>query len=153
MVSLLLANLREDTSFGLQSCSMRTSVKAALDSYPFFQGEDSLVHWDVDNLNDFNFVGHSELMKHVLFNLLKNALYAIAQAGNGEIRISILPFSPESAPRSAKKYNKLVFTDTGSGIAPNKIYHIFDRFYSSKEHGTGIGLAFCRAILQEFGDA
>lgn len=149
MVSLLLANLHEETKFEMQTCSMKACVQTALESYPFSEGEKHLVCLDVlKQEGDFKFIGHSELMKHVLFNLLKNSLYAIASAGKGEITISIEPLSSTS---TKEKYNKLVFTDTGSGIDQKNIYHIFDRFYSSKEHGTGIGLAFCRATIQEFG--
>ena len=41
--------------------------------------------------------------------------------------------------------------DTGCGIAPEVIDHIFEPFYTTKEpgRGTGLGLAISRAILED----
>ena len=82
-------------------------------------------------------------MKHVIFNLLKNALYAIASTGKGEIFLSIISGKKGAA-------NRLVFKDTGPGIPPEHLRHIFDRFYTKTEHGSGIGLAFCQSVIQSF---
>jgi two-component system CAI-1 autoinducer sensor kinase/phosphatase CqsS len=82
-----------------------------------------------------------------VFNLLKNALRHIAKAGKGEIFIRL-----EARPEGGR----LVFKDTGPGIPPQVLPHIFTRFYSwSFGHddgsGAGIGLAYCRSAMQAFG--
>lgn len=44
--------------------------------------------------------------------------------------------------------------DSGSGIAPEELPHIFDRFWQAKKsvrRGTGLGLTICRAIVQAHG--
>jgi signal transduction histidine kinase len=41
--------------------------------------------------------------------------------------------------------------DTGSGIPAQEIPRIFDPFYSTKERGTGLGLAFALQVVQEHG--
>lgn len=43
--------------------------------------------------------------------------------------------------------------DTGIGIAPDKVGHIFDRFVklNSFAQGTGLGLAICRMIIEKIG--
>ncbi len=43
--------------------------------------------------------------------------------------------------------------DTGIGIAPDKVEHIFDRFVklNSFAQGTGLGLAICRMIIEKIG--
>lgn len=48
----------------------------------------------------FDLLGHDILLRHVLFNLLKNALYFISAAGRGEIELQ---------RHSGKKYNCLHF--------------------------------------------
>ncbi len=50
-------------------------------------------------------------------------------------------------------FNRLRFTDTGTGIAPDVLPHVFDEFYSGKPkgHGTGMGLPFCRRVMTGLG--
>jgi len=81
-------------------------------------------------------------MRHVLFNLLKNALYYIEAANKGEIYIRA-----EKTPDA----NILHFKDTGKGMASSMMPYVFERFYSKTQHGTGIGLAFCKSVIESFG--
>jgi signal transduction histidine kinase len=46
---------------------------------------------------------------------------------------------------------RLIFKDTGKGIASKDLPFVFDRFYTQTPHGTGIGLAFCQDVLKRFG--
>jgi signal transduction histidine kinase len=41
--------------------------------------------------------------------------------------------------------------DSGAGIAPEALSRLFDPFYSTKERGTGLGLAFVQEVVQEHG--
>lgn len=50
-----------------------------------------------------------------------------------------------------QKINQFVFKDTGPGMSSEVLRHIFDRFYTKTEHGSGIGLAFCQSVIQSFG--
>jgi signal transduction histidine kinase len=38
--------------------------------------------------------------------------------------------------------------DSGPGIDPTKYGEIFDAFFTTKEHGMGLGLAICRLIVE-----
>jgi hypothetical protein len=88
---------------------------------------------------DFQFAGQSELAVVVLLNLLRNALRAMQRAGKGRVRIIDGAHPP---PR-------LLFIDTGCGIAASHLPLIFRRFYSYPAHnGSGIGLALCQEIMQ-----
>jgi signal transduction histidine kinase len=150
MITILLTNLNEGVADQrVEPCSMTLCVEEALKTYPFSPDERRLVHWqgNRDVPIDFSFLGHKELMKHVLFNLFKNALYAINSTGKGEIYITIEP----GQNTRGKITNKLIFKDTGPGISPENLLHIFDRFFTKTEHGTGIGLAFCQSVVQSFG--
>jgi two-component system, NtrC family, sensor kinase len=64
-------------------------------------------------------------------NLLLNARDALPQGGS----IKIETFW---APESSGVY--LMVADTGSGIAPNTLPKIMESFYTTKAHGTGLGL-------------
>jgi signal transduction histidine kinase len=86
----------------------------------------------------------SERMGHVLANLLDNAL-AHTERG-GRIRL---------AANQADGSVVLSVADTGSGIAPEHLPHLFERFYripgQSEEAGTGLGLAIVREIVSAHG--
>jgi signal transduction histidine kinase len=45
----------------------------------------------------------------------------------------------------------LTVADTGLGIAPEIVDHIFEPFFSTKKQGTGLGLSISHNIVQEHG--
>ncbi len=145
IIDMLLVSVREQGSSHqpLDLCSIAQCVDMALARYPFSTQERALVTWQRGS--DFSFQGVELLTVHVLFNLLKNALRHIAQAEKGHIAIHL-----ETSTTS----NRLIFRDTGGGIPPEVLAHIFTRFYSSSRDsalGAGIGLAFCRDVMDTFG--
>jgi two-component system CAI-1 autoinducer sensor kinase/phosphatase CqsS len=148
IIDMLLMNtsINGFTTTNLTVCSIAQCVEAALNRYPFAsENEKQLLVYNKEM--DFNFRGIELLMVHVLFNLIKNSLYHIAKARKGSISIQ-LKKSPQS--------NMLIFRDTGTGVPPEVLPHIFTRFYSwspgkDKSLGTGIGLAFCRSVMDSFG--
>jgi CheY-like chemotaxis protein len=77
----------------------------------------------------------------VLTNLLTNAVGALAHTTNGEVRVV--------AHADADRV-RISVSDTGSGIAPEVLPHIFDPFFSTRESGgMGIGLAMCERIIHD----
>jgi two-component system CAI-1 autoinducer sensor kinase/phosphatase CqsS len=122
-----------------EAVAMHDSVAAVLRRYPFTStAQRDIVRVDVRA--DFTFPGQSELCVVILLNLLRNALKAIQRAGKGRVRIII---------DGARPVPRLLFIDTGCGIARNRLPLIFDRFYSYPAHnGSGVGLALCRQIMQ-----
>ncbi|MGK5081384.1 sensor histidine kinase [Janthinobacterium sp. HLX7-2] len=120
-----------------QALSMQDMVNAVLKRYPF-TGSKQRSSVTLDVRADFQFAGQDELCVVILLNLLRNALKATQRAGKGRVRIIIDGERP--VPR-------LLFIDTGCGIAQNRLPLIFERFYSYPVHnGSGIGLALCRQI-------
>lgn len=148
IIDMLLMNTRINgfTPENFSVCSIGLCVETALQRYSFAsERERKLVTWN--NGTNFYFRGIELLMVHVLFNLMKNSLYHIAKAGKGGIFIRL-----EKSPQS----NTLIFRDTGAGVPPEVLPHIFTRFYSwSPDNdigiGAGIGLAFCRSVMDSFG--
>jgi len=144
VIDMLLLNARRthiDTS-QFSRISMLECINDAIDRYPFTSDKQrSRVHSPTGQ--DFVFHGSAVLTMHVLFNLLKNALQSTAAAGKGSIRMQMA---------RTKRGHYLYFRDTGQGISPGALPHIFDRFYSTKitAHSAGIGLAFCKLVMKSF---
>ena len=74
----------------------------------------------------------------LLLNLLKNGIQAMPDGG--VLRVE-----------SKRENNQAVImiSDTGIGIPPENIPHIFKPFWTSKAKGTGLGLALCSKVVHE----
>jgi two-component system, NtrC family, sensor kinase len=85
----------------------------------------------------------SNLLRHALANLLKNAIEATSErAGDGVISLE--------AFRDGNKI-RVSLRDNGSGIPRNQIRHIFEPFFSTKRSGTGLGLTLVQQVVSEHG--
>ena len=137
MIDMILQNIRDEeidkTTF--TNLSIAGVIKSAIKEFAF-ESEEQKKLVNVNFENDFNFKGDETLMIFVLFNLLKNSLYYKAK-----INIWL---------DADKKY--LYFKDNGVGIPTDKLESIFDSFFTSnKKGGTGLGLPFCKRVMQAFG--
>jgi PAS domain S-box-containing protein len=140
-INMMLMKFNPDNikAQNLVKLSMAASVKSALTIYPMSDDERALVN--VNTEHDFEFMGDKTLFDHILFNLLKNALHYLKEAQKGEILIWLEP---------GDKENILHFKDTGKGMPLDVLNNLFGNFYSKTRHGTGVGLALCKMIMQEF---
>lgn len=123
---------------------MSKIVATAIDRYHFKQHQRDLMRWDVSE--DFEFRGSDLLMTHVLFNLMKNGLRAIEARGGEANCLSI-------ELKRGEKTNSLFVSDTGEGIPPEILNYVFIPFVSAQRPGvgTGLGLSFCRMIVEGCG--
>jgi signal transduction histidine kinase/DNA-binding response OmpR family regulator len=91
-----------------------------------------------------------EKMEDVLGNLLINAVKFTPGGGKITVTAKRVPTKEENFPAG---YLEITVSDTGPGIPPEQLTHIFDRFYQSdrtyEQHqkGTGIGLALTRELI------
>lgn len=85
----------------------------------------------------------ADKFEKVLNNLLSNAFKFTPAGGQIEVTVKELPHQLQ-----------VIVADTGRGIHPDDLPHVFDRFYQTKrpttadEGGTGIGLALCKEFAQ-----
>lgn len=79
-------------------------------------------------------------IKQVFFNLIKNALQAMTDGGALTI-----------ATTMTDTFVAIAFHDTGTGIAPEDLSHVFEPYYTTKPDGTGLGLMIVQRIVQEHG--
>lgn len=136
---LLSASAVQQNLRPVEMVSMHAAVAAMLERYPFVSDAQKQ-QVALELRTDFRFAGQDELAVIVLLNLLRNALKAIHRAGKGRVRIIV---------DGQRQVPRLLFIDTGCGIAQHHLPLIFRRFYSYPAHnGSGIGLALCQDILR-----
>jgi signal transduction histidine kinase len=83
---------------------------------------------------------HHQFGRSVLLNLMTNAREQIGEHGTITLRTRETPDNVE-----------IHIEDNGGGVSPDNEKHIFELFFSTKEHGTGLGLPIARRIVQEHG--
>ena len=82
-------------------------------------------------------------LQQVFMNLMMNGIDAMKNM-NGERELAI---------RSRQENGHLLISvsDTGVGLPPQQADQIFDAFFTTKDHGTGMGLSISRSILESHG--
>ncbi|MDF3047901.1 MAG: hypothetical protein K0R73_1019, partial [Candidatus Midichloriaceae bacterium] len=110
-------------------------VEDTLKSYGL--SEQRLARVNVNKKNSFKFKGSKHFIGHVIANLISNALkYA----------------GPQSSIEIWYENNELHFKDNGYGIAPEKLPYIFEPFdKKGSTRGTGVGLPFCKRVMESMG--
>ena len=91
-----------------------------------------------DDLADVH-CGQSDL-ERLLLNLVSNGRDALPNGGTLTI-----------AARTADPYVEITVSDDGIGMTSDTLAQIESPFFTTKEHGTGLGLSTCRSIAAEAG--
>ena len=98
------------------------------------------------DLESAGLIADSDRLSQVVTNLLTNAI----RYNHDDGRVVL-------TTRSSKSDVILTISDTGIGIRPEHLLHIFERFYrvdkarSRKDGGIGLGLAICKSIVEAHG--
>ncbi|HEY8558840.1 MAG TPA: ATP-binding protein [Pyrinomonadaceae bacterium] len=79
-------------------------------------------------------------LKQVFWNLSKNSIQAMPDGGRLNIRVR----------ESSGKNVQIVFEDTGAGISPKALEHLFEPF-ADGARGTGLGLSIVHKIVSDHG--
>jgi PAS domain S-box-containing protein len=127
-------------------------VKAPVDIKELIQEVIALVHSETErhritvrsNLDDElpKVLGHRVQLQQAVLNLIMNAIEAMESLDD---RARILRLAAQ-----VEHPKDLVITieDSGCGIESKDIDRIFDRFFTTKSHGIGMGLWICRSIVE-----
>ncbi|MDP9313959.1 MAG: response regulator [Chloroflexota bacterium] len=99
----------------------------------------------IDVPTELKIVADVEKLTRVVINLVNNA---IKFTRKGSVHVT----AAYSADHTQAQFS---VRDTGAGIVPEDVAHIFDRFFRSRQtssrHGSGLGLDFCREVVQAHG--
>jgi len=91
-------------------------------------------------------------LKQALLNILLNAIDAMPNGGTLTINTTVIPPSHNVIPAKAGIHNHqciIEITNTGHGINPKDLPHIFEPFFTKKDKGTGLGLAITQGIIEK----
>ena len=127
-----LALQRQDVAFA----ELLRRVVREVETLPAFAGMSTEVHCEAALRAHID----GQLVGEVLTNLLRNAAEACLGKGHVEIRVE----------RAGDALHFEVLDD-GPGVPIARREEIFKPFRSSKDYGTGIGLAFCRKVVEAHG--
>ena len=84
-------------------------------------------------------------LQQVMLNLILNAIQSMSgvEDGNREVHIGTASIEPEGVCVTVR--------DTGHGLRPESLPHLFEPFYTTKADGMGMGLSICRSIVEAHG--
>lgn len=156
-------NLDEDTKSRLARISDASSnMKNQIDSVLTFVKEKPLditnnslqqiLHSSISNIQkpdsirimlpekDISFKCDNNKLQVVFMNLLDNAIHAIGKEGEIKIRANV-----------QNKDLIVEIEDSGPGISDDALPRIFDSLFTTKELGTGLGLSYCKNIIEQHG--
>jgi signal transduction histidine kinase len=89
---------------------------------------------------DTHIEADADQLKTCFSNLAINAVQAMPEGG--ALTITIYPHP---------SYVEVEFADTGQGIAPESLEHLFEPYFTTKEKGTGLGLALTKKLIEDHG--
>lgn len=84
-------------------------------------------------------------LQQVLLNLFQNAIEAIQESNPQERKIHV------QTKQVDKNTIEVTASDTGPGFSKEIISEVFKPFFTTKAHGSGMGLAICRSIIEAHG--
>ncbi|MBC8190970.1 MAG: ATP-binding protein [Candidatus Marinimicrobia bacterium] len=90
------------------------------------------------DVQEFEFNADAEYLRQAISNIVRNAL----DACEGSATVQLRGYKKGDAAI-------IVVQDTGSGIAQNQISRVFDLYYTTKDMGTGVGLALTHKIIAD----
>jgi signal transduction histidine kinase len=87
----------------------------------------------------------AELVKQVFMNLILNAVQAMEEGGG------TLTVTAGEAVDEGRSFVRFRFRDTGRGMTEDVRRRVFNPFFSTKDRGTGLGLALVHNIVRAHG--
>jgi signal transduction histidine kinase len=84
-------------------------------------------------------------IRRVLENLTDNAVDSL-ESREGVVRIETACVADGGLARV-----RIIVSDTGAGMTDDEMKKIFDDFYTTKPHGTGLGLSVVRRLVMDHG--
>lgn len=99
-------------------------------------------HVNANVQEDIYFPCDDQKLSRVLTNLIQNSVEAVAP-GSGEIEVS--------AELRDRNTVEILVRDNGMGIQEDERDQVFDAYFSKREEGLGLGLSYCKEVVEAHG--
>jgi signal transduction histidine kinase len=132
------------SNLSAEPVSPRTLVRDVIEPF-LFEAKDKGVTLSNEVPEDLpEVMADQQKIRHVFMNLFSNALRFTGPGGLINVRAALEP-----------KYVRFTVEDTGTGIAPEYLGHVFEQFYrvpgQDDKSGIGLGLAIVKEIIRAHG--
>ncbi len=84
-------------------------------------------------------------VQQVILNLVRNGIESMHQVDAADRRLEV------ATRRAGNGHLEVAVSDRGAGCSPEDLERLFDAFFTTKEHGMGMGLAISRSIVEAHG--
>lgn len=118
--------------FAMQSFSLRQLLSQLAENMEAYSGD----FWIANPIEIDVLLGNADALFGALLNLLNNA----KEVGADKISLSVTQITNQTL--------QIVVQDNGPGIKANDLSRVFEPFYTTKSHGTGLGLAVVESVVK-----
>jgi len=95
----------------------------------------------ISSTNSENYIQcDSDKLQIVLMNIITNSIEAMDKKGTIHINSSVSNYDTQ-----------IQIHDDGPGVSPENILKIFDSLFTTKLSGTGLGLSYCKSVVEQHG--
>ena len=135
--TILMTSRKNISKADKEKFSVRKLVEESIHTFPLH--EDFKGRIVFEGGMDFEVYGCRLFLRNVFYNMYRNAIaHALSKDGPEMLYVTV-----------GSRWVK--FEDNGKGIKKSELPYIFERFYTSSNSGTGIGLSFCQKVMLDLG--
>ena len=125
---------------------LRDWIERSMEHFTAYRREDMIIEVDIGADAELVWADGRQVMV-ILHILVENAVDAMGGVGNVTVRTRLArDLSPEDGERVV-----IAVSDSGPGIPMERAERVFDPHYTTKPHGSGMGLAFARKLAADNG--
>ncbi len=123
--------IRESTGFALRGSNVRCEFRIPEDLWPVEADEGQI--------------------SQVVHNLILNAQQAMPKGGIVRVSCENCTVVSKEDPGAGTMFIRITIEDHGIGIPKEHLHNIFDPYFTTKQKGSGLGLATCYSIVKKHG--
>jgi len=135
---LLLARPKQSER---KDIDVKTIIDDVLESIHFSPEWDEHIEVIKNLCDQANIYANKAEIRQVIWNLILNAVQAMPEKG-------ILKIETRQVLNDGEKYLEILISDNGFGIEAKNQDKVFEPFYTTKENGTGLGMAIANRIVE-----